>query len=70
MTLNMSKVLRVLNIDEELLIALDSFSDVTGWDSIMQMQLVVIVESDLHVELSAEEIQNLTPQNLAELYKK
>jgi acyl carrier protein len=63
-----AKVLRILNLDEDELVATRSFYDLPGWDSIMQMQMVVVIESDLGLELSAEEIQDLTPKKLHDLY--
>jgi acyl carrier protein len=68
MAVSISRALSILNLDEENLSYFGSFPEMPGWDSIMQMQLVVVIESDHGIELSAEEIQDLTPQKLIKLY--
>lgn len=68
MSSNFASVLKILNIDQELLRPLESFSEVPGWDSIMQMQLIVTVEAQVGFELSVEDIQDLSPARLFEIY--
>jgi acyl carrier protein len=68
MSSNFTSVLKILNIDQELLRSLESFSEVPGWDSIMQMQLIVTVEAQVGFELSVEDIQDLSPARLFEIY--
>ena len=69
MVKSIAKILRILNIEEKSFLELNSFSEVPGWDSIMQMQLVIVLESELGVELTAEAIQALTPEQLVQLYE-
>lgn len=63
-------VLRVAGVNATQFSNLTSFEDLPNWDSLNLMQLLAVIENDLHLELSVDEVVNLTPAKVRELYDK
>lgn len=63
-------VLRVAGVDAAQFSNLTSFKELPYWDSLSLMQLLAILENDLKIELSVDEVVNLTPAGVRELYAK
>lgn len=65
-----SAVLRVAGVNATQFSTLTSFDDLPQWDSLNLMQLLTVLENELQLELSVDEVVNLTPAKVRELYGK
>lgn len=63
-------VLRVAGVEATQFSNLSSFKELPHWDSLSLMQLLTILENELKIELSVDEVVNLTPARVRELYDK
>lgn len=62
-------VLRVTGVDAAEFTRLAAFKDLPHWDSLSLMQLLSVIENDLQIELTVDEVMSLTPARVRELYE-
>ena len=55
-----SILVRILKIKEHELVDQLTMNDVVLWDSLKHMELIVTIENELEIELSAEDIMEMT----------
>jgi acyl carrier protein len=55
-----SILVRILKVKEQDLLDELTMNDVVLWDSLKHMELIVTIENELEIELSAEDIMEMT----------